>query len=238
MKIVVLNGEFSQGKSSFLGVSPDTVFTVVTTVLIFVLGYVINNWVELRKEKNRLTELEDYFTKLIELLERPIRKQIDALVDFTNKLKEKKEQHYSLLDITTFQVELLREIDSKDLYAIFIKRKKGETSLKTELFGKLRGQIEHVDVVKKSIKSSLEDLMKKSEGYEHSYKESIKITSEAFDNMVSENRLRGVQLAKDQLLMGLDNIRAQWIAVGQDGIVFQDRYIARKHYLDPVKVLC
>jgi len=237
-KIVYQNGEFSEDKSSILGVSFDTIFTVVTTLLIFVLGFVVNRIIEINKENKRLKELEEYFIKLIELLEEPLMKQKEALVGLTKKLKQKIEQHYFVADITSFRVELIKEIDNKDLYDIFIKRKKGKTDTKTKLFQKIRGQIDFLDEVKKSIKISFEDLMHKSQKYDETYKDNLKITSEAFDNILTQNQLRGITPDQDPFLLSLDRIRAAWVQRGTEDTPFQDRYLAREHYLDPVQKLC
>ena len=238
LKIVYLNGEFVAKESSIFGVSLDTIFTVGTTLLIFFLSYYINKKIEQKKETNRLNELEEYFITLLELLEKPITKQRDYLIEFTRQLKQKKEQHGSLTDVTSLRVDLIREIDNKDLYSIFIKRKKGLTSIKTELFEKLRGQIEYIGELRASIKFNFEEMIRKTEKYEHLFKENIKITNEAFDNMVSSNRQRGIPNNEDQFLISLDKIRVDLMALGEDGTVIQDRYVLHPNYLNPVKELC
>lgn len=238
LKIFDHSGGFSEEKSSILGVSFDTVFTVVTTLLVFVLGYVVNRRIEINKENKRLKELEEYFIKLVELLEEPLMKQKEALIGLTKKLKQKIEQHYFVDDVTTFRVDLIKEIENRDLYNIYIKRKKGKIEVKTKLFRKVRGQIDYLDEVKKSIKISFEDLIQKSEKYDAIYKENLKITSEAFDNMLTQNEFRGMRPDEDPFLLGLDRIRAAWVQTGTDERPFQDRYLAREHYLEPVQELC
>ena len=237
-KIVFQNGEFLEDKSSFLGISYDTIFTVVTTILIFFLGYIVNRRIEIIKENKRLNELEEYFIKLIELLEEPLLKQKEALIELTKKLKENIEQHYFIDEVSSFRVDLIKEIENRDLYDIFIKRKKGKTEVKTKLFQKIRGQIDYLDEVKKSISTSFEELMDKSGKYETLYKENLKITSEAFENILTQNELRGVKPKQDPFLVGLENIRAAWMQTGTAERPFQDRYLARQHYLEPVLELC
>ena len=238
LKIVYQNGEFSEDKSSILGVSYDTIFTVITTLLIFVLGYIVNRRIEDEKENKRLVELEEYFVKLIELLEVPLLKQKDALVEFTRKLKQNTEQHYFVADVTSFRVDMIKDIENRDLYDIFIKRKRGGIELKTHLFRKIRGQIDYLDEVKKTIKSSFEELMEKSSGHESIYKENLKVTSEAFDNMLTQNIANGIKPEQDFFLVELDKIRLAWMKTGTDERPFQDRYLARQHYLEPVQKLC
>src|SRR5437868_11615394 len=127
-KIVYQNGEFYSEGSTFLGISIDTIFTVFVTIAIFVLGYIVARKIERKKEKDRLHELEDYFRKLVEMLEKPVESQKKSFLDFARVLKEEKEQHFEVANVAAFKLTYINEIDSKDLYTIFIRNKKGETS--------------------------------------------------------------------------------------------------------------
>jgi hypothetical protein len=199
---------------------------------------VINIRIEISKENRRLIELEKYFIKLIDLVEEPAIKQKESLLAFTAKLKNRIDQHYTLSYVTTFRVDLIKEIENRDLYEIFIMRKKGDIKVKTDLFQQIRGQIDYLDEVKKSLRSSFEDFMNRSEKYDAIYKENIAITNDAFANMIVQNGLNEVHPEQDILLRELDKIRALWVRSGTIERPFQDRYLARVHYLDPVRQLC
>ena len=56
-----LHNHLNQGKDTILGVSYDTFFTVVFTILIFVIGVLIERWIKRNNEKNELNKLKDYF---------------------------------------------------------------------------------------------------------------------------------------------------------------------------------
>jgi hypothetical protein len=234
-ELVFQNGEFIENKSSLLGVSFDTIFTVITTVSIFVLGYVINRKIEQDKETKRLMELQEYFLKLVELLEEPIIKQKEHLVKFSKKLREKKTQHYvDVGDLSFSLVSLINEINNKDLYNIFIKNKRGTTKQKTELFKKLRSQIDYLDAVKININSSFKDLITRFDKYQDKYSESIGITDEAFNMILAQNYAQKINPQEDYFLSEFDRIRAEWFSLDNS----KDRYIASKNYLEPLIELC
>jgi hypothetical protein len=238
VKIVYQNGDLMAKESSIFGVSFDTIFTVLTTIAIFILGVVVERWIEANKEKMRLKDLEEYFTKLIELCEKSVTKQADAFKEFADKLIEKKDQHLHLTDVSAFSMEPLKEIDKKDLFAIFIKTKKGEIGAKTELFRKLLGNIEHIDNVKKSYKDEFRTFIVKFDKYQFDYNENLKITSEAYDNMRTFNESRGIKPADDPFLAKLDEIRVVWVGLEKDGIDFRSRYVTREKYIEPIRTLC
>jgi len=237
-KIIFQDGEFMSKESSILGVSIDTIFTVFTTIAIFVLGVFIERKAEKKKEKKRLNQLEEYFIKLIELSEPAVLRQADAFKEFSDKLLEKKEQHLHLLDISSFSMEPIKEIDKKDLFAIFIKTKKGDVGLKTELYRKLFGNIEHIDNIKNSYKETYRVFMEKFYKFQDDYNEALKVTSEAYDNMLTYNQANKINPAADPFLLRLDRIRAKWTALEKAGIDFRDRYVAKENYLEPVRILC
>lgn len=225
-------------QQSFLGVSYDTIFTVFTTIIIFFLGYLVNRIIERRKERRRLIDLEDYFKKLVEMLDGPALKQRNALIQLANQLKQKKEGHVIVDDVTTFRVDLILEIDNQDLYTIYIKGRKGEMTLKTQEFQNLRGQLDYFSEIKDYIKSSFEELLKRTEKYNEIFRENLKLTGEAFDSIVASNQLNNITPAQDPFIVQLDTIRATWVQQNTPLIPFQDRFVTRQHYLDPLLVLC
>jgi hypothetical protein len=236
LKIVYQNGEFVSDGSKILGVSIDTIFTVFTTIIIFIAGYIFNKRIENDKERKRLREVKQYFEQLVELLERPVIKQRDEFTAFSHKLNEKKEQHLSFSDITIAEINLIKQVDPKDLFNIYLKGKSGSDKENPKQFGMLISKIDHIIEIKKFMMPSFKDFMNRVEEYEKEYKDNVKITSELFDEMVQAHH-DGVPVT-DQFLVGLDGIRVAWVALGQNGVNFLDMYVARVHYLKPVRTLC
>ncbi len=237
-KIVYQNGEFIAKESSILGVSVDTIFTVFTTIAIFILGIIVERIIEQRKEEKRLKELEEYFIRLVELSEKAVLKQADGFKDFADKLLEKKDQDFHLLDVSAFSMEPFKEIDKKDLFTIFIKNKKGDIKIKTEFFRKLLGGIEHLDNIKTSYKNVYSAYIDKFDKFQRDYNENLIVTSDAYDNMRTYNEANKIKPEDDPFLFKLDRIRASWASLEKEGVDYRDRYIAMEKYIEPIRILC
>lgn len=237
-KFFFQNGDFIEDKSSFLGISLDTIFTVFITIAIFILGYYINRRIEINKEKRRIKELEEYFKELIVLLEQPLLKQKNSYLRFSQKLKEQNENHLFLEDVTDFKLDQIKEIDNKDLYTIFIKRKKADTSTKTDLFRKLRGSIDFAANSKKSIYDGFDKLMEFQEKFSSRYKQNIKIISEFFEGLLSHNHRHQISPQQDPFLAKFNQIRNEWINMSNQGIKYMDMFIAKDNYIEKLRMLC
>ena len=67
-----LHNHLNQQKDTFLGVSNDTIFTVVFTLLIFALGILIDRWIKRNNENNELQKLKNYFNNQFDDLKKNI----------------------------------------------------------------------------------------------------------------------------------------------------------------------
>lgn len=223
-------------KNNILGISYDAWFTGLTPILIFILGYIINEVIKNCNEKKRLRELERYFKKLIELLNKPLNKQKEEFLKFSHSLKERKEKLLILEDVTNFHVEQIREISNKDLYTIFIKNKKGSLASKTELYGTLRANIDFIDQVKKSIRDDFPMFRRKYDKYQQDYKLNIDTISVLFQSIVSDNINSFGK--PDLFLMEFNNIISNWQALKNTGTEYKDMYVTKNKFIEPLRDLC
>ncbi len=221
----------------FWGISYDAWFTGLTPILIFILGYIVNEIIKKINEKKRLKDLEKYFRQLIQLLNKPLNKQIKNFLKFSHSLKEKKEQLLVLDDVTNFHVEQIREISNQDLYTIYIKNKNGGISLRTELYGKLRANIDFIDQVKKSIRDYFPMFWGKYDKYQQDYKINIDTISNWFQNMISEN-INSFGGQQDAFLKEFDNIISKWQSSKNIGIGLTDMYVTKVKFIEPLRDLC
>lgn len=67
-----LHNHLNQKTDTFLGVSNDTIFTVVFTILIFALGILIDRLIKRNNEQKELQKLKDYFNNQFDDLKRNI----------------------------------------------------------------------------------------------------------------------------------------------------------------------
>lgn len=225
-----------QDKSTFLGISGDGWFTGLVPVFIFIVGYIINKAIENRKERQRLNELEEYFKQSVRLLQKPLTRQIDEFLNISHLLKEKKEQHLVLKDITNFHVEQIKEISNKDLYSIYIKNREASILEKTELYSKLRAGIDFIDNVRKTMREKFMMFWESYNKNQNEFKRNIEITDEIFNDLIARSPSPSIQA--DWLVSGIDKIRLNWISVKDKGIDYMDMYVAKELYLEPLRELC
>lgn len=67
-----LQNHLNEHKETFLGVTSDTIFTVVFTILIFVIGILIDRWIKRVNEKEELQKIKDYFNNQFDDLKKNI----------------------------------------------------------------------------------------------------------------------------------------------------------------------
>jgi|GEM_PF-2756261 len=233
-QIIYQNIQTSDDKKEICGISYDALVTGFVPIVLFISGYLINVKVKQINEKCRLIELEKYFYSLVTLLEKPLQSQIQEFIMFSDKLIEKKDQHLVLNENTSFHIEQFKEIDSKDLYDIFIKNKKGSIPEKTELYGKLRGGLDYIDSITKAKRKDFDFMNEKFIKYQEDYFKEIEITDESFRFMCSLSVLK----EDDLFLREMGRIMSEWSSFSSPDVSFKDRTVAREMYIMPMIELC
>ncbi|HMT73285.1 MAG TPA: hypothetical protein PKA77_04415 [Chitinophagaceae bacterium] len=224
-------------KNTLLGISYDTIFTVLTTILIFILGYVIAKRIESRKERKRLLELEKYFLKNLEMLEKPVELQIKSLINTSKRLKNKREESLIVDDIIGLSGSFLNDTDNKDLYKIFVNNKKGDIQVKTELYRKLRASLDYIIAVKKGFLRDSLAYMKKSEGFSNKYKRNIKIVNDLLDDLIYERIKEKSHPENFPALYKIARIRTTWMDSSQTEDKL-DLFYSFTNFIKPVQEIC
>lgn len=84
-QVEIVNQNFEKlinSDTSYFGVKSDTLFTVFTTILIFIVGFLLNKWNHNRIEKNKLKELNNYFINEISDIKNILPKLIEVFTKF------------------------------------------------------------------------------------------------------------------------------------------------------------
>ena len=232
------NGEFLSDQMTFLGIGLDTIFTVSITIGIFFAGEWFKRLYDRKKEFERLKSIEMYLFKLLELIEEPAEKQKVKLEEFVNQIREEKEQHFQLSYVASLNMEPIKEIDNQDLFQIFIARRKGNLEYKTELFGKIRHQIDYLHAVQSSLKEVFEKMMSEHRSYDSKFKEHFKTSHKLFDFWIAENVRNKLSREDDLFLAKVDELRAAWIKKERADVPYYDMFITNEEYYAPLKDLC
>lgn len=227
LKVVYDNGG-DEKSISLLGVSADTIFTVLTSLFVFIIGYIINQRIERRKEKKRLRELKEYFVTLIELLEGPLNRQSLGLVDLSKQLKNSKDISLSFGVVAGFKVDLVKSINTEDLYKIFISEHK-DIPAQTQQFQTLLESIEYIAEVRKTI-MEFDKIPLKIEKYSTVYNENLKAINSTIDEMIINHTVKNLTNADDPYLTDIVGLRLAWIGIDN----YRDRNISLNHFVEPL----
>lgn len=171
MDIIYHSGDFYNEDSqiwTLLNILASVVTGLISAwiaIYIFRRGVKIDKLKEQKKEEERLKDLEEYIKANIELLSKPIDKQVESHLRLTKKLKSKVEQDYDPEEITSLHTKNLKRIDHTDLYKIFVTRKNGDLQKRAELFQNLSADIDFIDTSSRSFRGTLKYFKEKYELY-------------------------------------------------------------------------
>lgn len=234
-QFVFQTGEFVSDQSTLLGISLDTIFTVTVTIVIFFLGYTIQQKIESSKEDKRLSELEDYIKNLTRILSVSAMQQSEALMTFADQVRERKEQHFRLTYVPGFNLKLLVEIPNQDLYKIFVSRPPGLMAEKAERFTGIRKRIDFLSELKGDLKPNFEKLLEENKNYQRDYSEHFVALNQMLEAEISRNMAANRSRESDPLISGIEDARLRWVNKERHGVRFQDMFICNDEYLADAK---
>ena len=88
--MIDFNFIISSNDNKLLGISIDTIFTILVTIFIFFLGFVINQLIQKWLENKRLKDIKTYYIMLIKDLLTHIAEYQELLSNLATKISEKK----------------------------------------------------------------------------------------------------------------------------------------------------
>lgn len=140
-EIVFQEGSSIPKEYSFLGISVDTIFTVCVTIFIFFVGQLFKKWYDDNKEKERLKRINEFFKELVFSTQEDLLDLTSNISEFSEKLNEESETHLSFKYKKIYQLDILRRINYKDLFSIYLfdkaKIKSGEQVKLSRMLSKI-----------------------------------------------------------------------------------------------------
>jgi len=238
IQIVYQNGELQTEDSKFLFIPIDVWFTALLTVILFFAGYLANSLVGKWQAKKRRTDLRQYFSLLIQMLKSPVEKQVGQLHKFSESLLAERMGTIAWMQITSFNVEQLKKIDTQDLYEIFITYGKGVSNDKARRLQSVLESIRYMDEVKLLMPGHFNEFRTALKKQEHAFAEHIGLLSNHIEAFNSKLARENIHLGTDSFMLTANQIREKWFTQGQPEIPFQDIFIAKLHFIDPIWSLC
>lgn len=218
----------------FSSVSDDVIFTTITTISIFIIGYLLNRFNNYRKEVKRLNELEEYFYSLSEQIKNPINDQIKIFKELADDIADEKKNQFLYKDNINLDVTNLLNIQHLDLHKIFIARKKGEIKKKAGHFTNMTNTLNYLESLKINAKKNFEIYFSEFRENEGNWREAYNSIMENFDTFVSSNIRNDIQKVNDDFLNDFDTLLQEW-----DKYEYKNNiYLAYKNFILPLRGIC
>lgn len=219
------------------------VLELLTSFLAIILSAYIAIWIfkrgvkrEKLKELERLLELEEYIKISIANLYDPIEKQIQSLKQFAIALSKEENVDHSPESIVSLHTKNIKWISQEEFHKIFVGRRKGDLTKKSDLLRALNADFDYVDAVNDTLKEHFSYFMTKYEKYEADWDSSIKKMSEVKDRMQTEIQMIRMQNPNFvyPFLSNLNQLYNTWTQQAD----YKEWHVAVKHFLTPLETLC
>lgn len=222
------------GNRIFWGISVDVIFTILTTITIFLLGYLLNRWNEYRKEEKRLDELEDYFYFLFNQIKNPVKDEINILNELAEDTANKNKIQFTFKDNVNLDVTNLLNIPHSDLHKIFMMKKKGKLEEKANHFSNMINTLNYIWNLKKNIVINLEKFFSDFREYERNWTEAENSILRYYDSFRSYNIRLNFKLSSDEFLYNFDRLIFEWNKFENS----KNIYVAFENFIKPLKGIC
>jgi hypothetical protein len=232
LKVVI---ESSKQVINIFGFSIDiVVFTVLTPIIIFILGQWLLRRNDKIKERNKLYDIRLYFYSQVDTLIKATIKQKENLNVFIDKLKEERIQNLNFALSSDFQIKHLEALPKTDLFTVIVSKEKKNRDQRLSTFWKCQQSFDLVDWHSKNFQNRFDYIFSHSSDYGKLWNESIKYIGNFHDRWISEAINKGFDITKDPFLSDVWKIFHEWVKYEN----FRDMYVADKQLIKPLIVHC
>jgi hypothetical protein len=228
-----LTQTFNIGNDSLKGISIDAIFATLTSISIFILGYIVNRIIESSKRKRELKELREYYLVLVEDVFEPINSYVELLKGLSVKIKELRIQNYNIEGPIGLIFSKFTSLNQQDLYAAFVKNKRKLKKERYYQFKSFVDNIEYLRILTKDIKDEFFKYMESHDNYLKTWNENIEFIGRKYEAYLQKLITYNVLIASDSFLHDMDTITHNWSV--------QDNYrnidIAITNYIQPLRDL-
>lgn len=219
---------------SFLGISIDTLWTILIPILIFFLGVLFKLFYDWKKERSRLILLRKHILYRLRNLVKPFEQRIKYLDNTANKIQKGLvgNLHHTLF--VRLNVEELKNIPRIDLFKLFVQYNNGEIEKNDEHYSNIVHTLSFLDTQKEYVGNDLDGLLKK---YERDKIALEKYTNNIFrihDKDIAIIRQKEGDISKDEYMFKFEKIANKFMKQDDPG----ELYTTLSYLLDPIEKLC
>ena len=193
----------------FSDLNPDTVFSVLVSIGIFSLGWLLTVLYEKRKETKRLKERVRFLRGSLESRIKAIEKQSKAFSDLATELKDLKKRNFNLNIVTSLSFKFFSTNLLEDVHK-FLERHEERSFFITK---ELSGAINSIEVQIEHIKSNYNNFVRNAEKHELQWNQATNQVFRFNDQLIKEFYNSD---EKDDFFNDFNTIIAEWVKERDD----------------------
>lgn len=220
---------------AFWGVSRDTVFTVLITLFVFILGILITRLIEARKEKKRLKELRVYFFTLAALLPKSLSKLVGEYKKLANDVLDPKSHNYFLPETHQLYLDNISKLSHTDIFkALVTERKTGDIKITSTHFKNIFDTFEYLRHQKERMRVNFTNFMAGASEYIDNWNNYMDALEQRLQELITLAKSQNIPPSGDDFLRDLDGVFFAWTQVED----YKNIFVAKENLLDPLKDFC
>ncbi len=215
------------------GISSNTIFTVIITITIFFLGFIINRLFENNKESKRQKHIKAFFLLYIESFLKPMQNQIDEFEKTRNLIQDLNSAKIGFRQVTDLKIE--KNIFShSDLFKVFVEKYNKDQKLNMNHLLNILRAMSSIDVQLERVKVSFYKFLDDLRRYENKWNENLNLVFRKFDRFFSVDLNNNIALDDDTFLVGFKRILKKW----QDKKDKDQLSVSKECIVDPLNEYC
>ncbi|MBI2427963.1 MAG: hypothetical protein HYV29_04070 [Ignavibacteriales bacterium] len=218
---------------TFYGVSYDAIFTTVVTISIFIFGYIINRFIEYRKEVRSKKELRELIIVQLNTLLEPIEKQSIAFKELSDSIISKKYQDYVYQE-GNYHTGYLTNLPSVDIYKSFVYGSKKYKSERIKAYNLFLKTLAFFGRQSQITKDQFIEFIGRHKSYIDIWNEHTNAIVRYHDYLLSFAKRNKISPGKDPFLKEFNLIIHNWAKIQNR----TDIQTLLEHFLKPLKALC
>lgn len=215
------------------GVSNEIAFqTIVPTVIalfVFIAGLIFNRLRESSKERKKSTAIKSYIKLQLSVLIKTVEKQTSNIDKYLDQLRQEKVLNMVFELCVDFSTKHIHIVKSNELFDVLVMVNKKRYSKNLERFNSLIKQLDLVDSLNDSFRSSFDYTQKHLNSYQDDWNKNIDIIGDFHDKWVTFLSSKNINPLDDPFLKEFIDIYHQW-AITENR---RDMYVAVVYLITP-----
>ncbi len=218
----------------FEGISKDTIFATLTTIGIFIIGYIASKRFESWKENKRLREYKEYFIHHLKSLLPKIDKQIIEYKELSEMITATERKDLSLGESLRSSLIGFQDLPFNDIYRILITKSKKKGKEKYEVYNQLIDCLNYFDHQLEYAVKNFDEYLSSYNQYVFDWEENGDMILRKQDEFISIANRYNIDIEQDKVLSDFIAIIHKWHQKKDGGNVD----IFETEFVEPLRELC